>query len=128
MEMVVVLAIISIILVLAIRGLGGVMDMGKETQVKAEMNSLVASLLQYKTRAGHYPSQQQGLKALVEQPTTAPKPRRWIKIDNVPLNDPWNNTYEYKYPGTINKNEPEILCKGPDGILNTPDDFSSQNQ
>lgn len=128
MEMVVVLAIISIILLLAVRGLGGVLDMGKETQAKADMNTLTSNLLQYKMRAGHYPSQAQGLKALVEQPTSAPKPRRWVKIEGAPLMDPWDNEYVYKYPGTKNKNEPEIISKGPDGVLGNGDDFSSQDQ
>jgi general secretion pathway protein G len=53
-------------------------------------------------------------------------PRRWEKVlDTVPV-DPWGNEFRYRYPGSKDPSEPEILSLGPDGKENTADDISSQ--
>lgn len=126
LEMVIVLSIIVIIMVVAAKNLGGVLDFGKETQVRGELNAIKSNLLQYKVRAGNYPTQAQGLKALTEKPTSAPVPQRWTKADGIPLTDPWENAYVYKFPGTKNKSEPEVISPGADKTLGTDDDWSSQ--
>lgn len=84
--------------------------------------------MQYKTANGFYPTTQQGLRALVERPSTNPVPARWSAImKKVPL-DPWDSEYIYRFPGRRDPTEPEIISKGPDGIENTADDLSSQDQ
>jgi len=48
------------------------------------------------------PSTQQGLDALIAEPTSSPRPVKWQKyltdVNSVPL-DPWGNPYEYQSPG-----------------------------
>jgi general secretion pathway protein G len=48
------------------------------------------------------PSTQQGLDALVSEPTSSPRPVKWQKYLNditaIPM-DPWGNPYEYQSPG-----------------------------
>jgi general secretion pathway protein G len=81
----------------------------------------------YKINAGTYPSTQQGLKALVTKPTGSPAPRRWTSLSkSVPL-DPWGNEYGYKFPGKKDASEFELISSGPDSVINTPDDLSSQD-
>ena len=58
----------------------------------------------YKLDNQRYPSTDQGLQALIEQPTTAPQPRKWnpagyLKKKQLPL-DPWGNDYNYLSPGS----------------------------
>jgi len=54
-------------------------------------------------------------------------PRRWVQVmSKIPL-DPWDSPYNYRFPGRKRVNEFEILSKGPDGMENTPDDLSSQD-
>lgn len=126
-EMVVVLAIIGILLGIAVKSLGGAQDLATETQVKSELAAISSALLMYKTSGGYYPTQAQGLKALQTKPTTAPIPKRWTKNETVTLIDPWGADYVYKFPGSKNRNQPEVISKGPDGQLGTEDDFSSQD-
>lgn len=126
-EMVVVLVIIGVLLGIAVNTLGGAQDFAKETQVKQELGSIETALLMYKTSGGHYPTQAQGLKALQVKPSTPPIPKRWTKNETVPMIDPWNAEYVYKFPGSKDRSKPEIICKGPDGQLGTSDDFNSQS-
>lgn len=128
LEMVIVLGIIAMIMGGAIFTMGRISDSGAVTVVGGDFSSINNALQSYKTNARHYPSQQQGLKALVERPTTAPRPKRWSQImDNVPK-DPWDREYIYKYPGSKDASRPEIISLGKDGLEGTDDDLSSQDE
>jgi general secretion pathway protein G len=127
LEMVIVLGIIAVLLGGSIALIGGVGEGAKLQRVKGDFQSIGSALRTYKINAGNYPTTQQGLKALVEKPTTTPKPDDWVKIaDKVPT-DPWKNEYGYKFPGSKNPAEFEIISKGPDGIEGNEDDRSSQS-
>lgn len=127
LEMVIVLGIIAMILGGAIYMLKGIGNSAKLKQVDADFASLSNALKAYEMNAGTYPTTQQGLRALVEKPTTTPVPRRWSQISTkVPL-DPWKQEYLYKFPGSKNPTEFELISKGPDGQEKTEDDFSSQD-
>jgi general secretion pathway protein G len=128
LEMVIVLGIIAMILGGAIFTMKNIGEGAKMSQVEADFKALEASLAMYKINAGTFPTTQQGLKALVEKPTTSPVPRRWVKgPDKVPL-DPWKNEYGYRFPGRKKATEVEIISKGPDGTESTPDDLSNQDE
>lgn len=124
--MVIVLGIIAMIMGGAIFTMKRISDSGAVTVVGGDFSSIENALQSYKTNAGHYPSEQQGLNALVEKPTNAPRPRRWIQImDEVP-SDPWNNEYIYKFPGSKDRSRPELISVGKDGLEGTEDDLSNQ--
>lgn len=132
MEIVIVLAIIGIIMAVAVKNLGGAMGHADKTKAQSEINQLVTALTLYKSDAGRYPTQEQGLKALQVKPTSPPVPRRWSKNTNISLVDPWENEYIYKFPGTYDKTTPEVISKGPNGVIDSPgaqevDDISSQD-
>ena len=127
LEMVIVLGIIAMILGGAIFAMRGIGDAAKLKQVDADFKSLESALQMYKLNAGSYPTSQQGLKALQDKPSSTPVPRRWVQVmSKIPL-DPWDSPYTYRFPGKKRANEFEILSKGPDGIENTADDLSSQD-
>jgi len=128
LEMVIVLGIMAMIMGGAIFTMQRFSDSGAITVVEGDFSSIGNALQSYKTNARHYPSQQQGLKALVEKPTTPPRPKRWTQImDNVPK-DPWDHEYLYKYPGSKDRSRPEIISIGKDGLEGTEDDLSSQDE
>lgn len=127
LEMVIVLGIIAMILGGAIFAMRGIGDSAKLTQVRNDCAALRNALDMYKLNGGTYPTTQQGLKALVDKPTTAPSPRMWSRIaDKVPL-DPWGNEYLYRFPGKKGANDFEIISRGKDGQEGTDDDISSQD-
>jgi general secretion pathway protein G len=127
LEMVIVLGIIAMILGGAIFAMRGISGSAKVSQTNADFKSLQNALDMYKLNAGNYPTTGQGLKALVEKPSSAPKPARWSQIMKTESLDPWKNPYGYKFPGRKNANEPEIISKGKDGIEGNEDDLSSQD-
>lgn len=127
LEMVIVLGIIAVILGGAIAVLGKVGEGAKLQRVDGDFNSIGSALKMYKINAGSYPTTQQGLEALVNRPNSQPVPKRWTRLaDEVPM-DPWNQPYEYKFPGSKDPTDYELISKGADTQLGTGDDISSQN-
>ena len=78
----------------------------------AQIDSLEKSLDQYRLDVGHYPSEQQGLDALVIRPSDEPKWAGPYLRKNVPL-DPWDSPYVYKNPG--DNSEFDLMSFGKDG-------------
>lgn len=127
LEMVIVLGIIAVLLGGSIALIGGIGDGAKLQRVRGDFQSVGSALQTYKINAGNYPTTQQGIKALVEKPTSTPVPKDWVKIaDKVPT-DPWQNEYGYKFPGSKDPSKYELISKGPDGIEGNEDDLSSQD-
>lgn len=102
-ELLVVLAIIGLL-----AGLIGPQVMkhlgeSKSKAARLQVEELAAALDMYKLDVGRYPTTEEGLNALVEQPSTA---RVWngpyLRKKKVPL-DPWNNPYHYVSPGQHSK-------------------------
>lgn len=79
---------------------------------RAQIDAFGKALDQYRLDAGHYPTGEQGLSALVDKP---PDETKWdgpYLKKNVPL-DPWGNPYGYKRPGE--HGEYDIVSAGKDG-------------
>lgn len=83
-----------------------------------QISNLKTAIQTYYVEQGRYPTQAQGLAALVNRPTAAPLPVRYPEggyLDSLVLpDDPWNNAFIYLAPGR--HGEPfEILSYGEDG-------------
>lgn len=65
---------------------------------KAQINALGKALDQYRIDTGHYPSTEQGLSALNQQPADESKWEGPYLKKSVP-NDPWDRPYLYRAPG-----------------------------
>lgn len=88
----------------------------------SDLSSISSALRTYKINAGHYPSTEQGLQALVERPTIPPLPEDWVKLaDRVPK-DPWGNEYRYRCFPESSAHPYDIISNGQDGIEGTKDD------
>ena len=79
---------------------------------KAQIDALEKALDQYRLDIGRYPSNELGLKALVEKPASEPKWNGPYLKKAVPL-DPWGKAYLYKVPGE--KWEFDLVSLGRDG-------------
>lgn len=99
-------------------------DGAKLAPVKSDYHSIGSALKTYKISAGHYPSTEQGLQALVERPTIPPIPDDWVKIANRVPKDPWGNEYRYRCFPKCAARPYDIISSGPDGIEGTKDDRS----
>ena len=80
------------------------------------MREFENSLDDYKLDSGQYPSSEQGLDALVNQPTSGTIPRNYPKggyIKRIPK-DPWGNEYIYVLQN-IGSDQYVIISHGRDG-------------
>ncbi len=94
------------------------------SDVRADFSSIGSALRNYKINTGHYPSTEQGLKALVERPTTPPLPDNWVQTANKVPKDPWRNEYRYRGFPEGSPHHFELISNGADGIEGTKDDRS----
>ena len=92
---------------------------GEARQVKARLDiqNLENALKLYKLDNGIYPTTEQGLQALVEQPESGTIPKKWkpggyLEKGRVPK-DPWGNDFVYLSPGL--KGDFDIISYGLDG-------------
>lgn len=79
---------------------------------RAQIDALEKALDQYRLDTGHYPSDEQGLAALVVAPANE---QRWdgpYLRKGLPL-DPWGRAYIYKSPGV--HGEHDLFSYGKDG-------------
>ncbi len=127
LEMIVVIGIIALILgaAAAVIGRGGASAEIKMTETM--VNGVEAKLQEYRMLGGMYPSQAQGLQALVTKPSIAPVPRRYVSLYDELPRDPWGKELKYAYPGSKDAGKPEIISAGPDGVFGSEDDISSQD-
>lgn len=79
---------------------------------KAQIDALEKALDQYRLDIGSYPSNELGLKALVERPPNEPKWAGPYLRKSVPL-DPWGKPYIYNVPGE--KSDFDLVSYGKDG-------------
>lgn len=88
-------------------------EQARIVKVKQDISYIQSALDLYKLDNGFYPSTDQGLQALVTQPSTPPVPRDWKSdgyLQDLPI-DPWGEAYQY-----MNDNEKlRIFSYGPKG-------------
>jgi general secretion pathway protein G len=122
LEIMIVVSIIAVLLSLAIYKLKGNLEMAKGTGVQSDITSIGMQLKAYEQMNGFMPSTEQGLKALVERPSTDPAPSRWIQFFSSLPKDPYHSDYIYRNPGIKNPNGYDLYSAGPDRIPDTADD------
>ncbi len=126
MEMILVLAIISLLLGAGVFTMLNVVEDAKLQRAEADVETLKTNLVRYQTMALTFPTTEQGLDALVNRPSTEPIPRKWTqKTEASSLIDPWGNQYQYANPGRKNVTGYDIWTVGPDGQSGTEDDLGN---
>lgn len=118
-ELLVVLVILSVLATIIGPKLFGRTEEARRTAAIAQMRNIESALALYERDNGTLPTTEQGLQALVEEPTTGTVPRNWheggyLEKGRVPP-DPWGNPYAYVSPGVHNK-EYDLESYGPDGL------------
>jgi general secretion pathway protein G len=94
-------------------------DRARLTHAQADLQMISTQLNLYESLSGTYPTTEQGLRALVERPTTGPVPDRWYQLFREVPKDPWGHDYVYRSPAGITY---DLFSAGPDGVPDTTDD------
>jgi general secretion pathway protein G len=98
-ELLVVLAILGLLAGLVGPQVMKFLGSSKTKTAKLQIEDLVATMDMYRLETGRYPTNDEGLEALVKKPGNA---ANWngpyLKKGDVPK-DPWGFEYQYRFPG-----------------------------
>ncbi len=115
-EIMVVVIIIGLLAALIVPNIVGRVEDARIAKARQDIRALSTSLTLFRLDNFKYPTTDQGLKALVQQPAD-PTIRNWRQggyLGEGTLKDPWGNEYQYVYPGTHGK-EFDLYSFGADG-------------
>ena len=113
-EIMVVVVILGILAALVAPNVISRIDDAQINRARQDIRAVESALKLYRLDNFKYPTTEQGLEALVSQPSD-PSIRNWRQggyLDKLPM-DPWNNQYQYMYPGQ--QGEFDIFTFGADG-------------
>lgn len=115
-ELLVVLVILMVIGTIAVQNFSGEEDKAKVKAARTSFTSIENALERFKLDMGRYPTEEEGLMALLEAPQgddAADWGGKYLSKKSH-IQDGWGNDYVYVTPGP--GNEPyEIICYGADG-------------
>jgi general secretion pathway protein G len=116
-EIMVVITILGILAALIVPRVVGRTDDARITAAKQDIGAIMQALKLYRLDNGRYPTTEQGLRALIERPSTDPQPTNWkqggyLERSSIPK-DPWGKEYQFLNPGL--RGEIDVFSFGRDG-------------
>jgi general secretion pathway protein G len=114
-EVMVVVVILGILAAFVVPQIMSRPDEAKMVKAQQDVLRLESALDLYRLDNGQYPSQGQGLAALVQKPSTPPVPSHYnpsAYLKRLPK-DPWGHEYQYRNPGLYG--DVDIFSLGADG-------------
>ena len=113
LELLIVMIIIGLLAALIGPKMIGRVGESRQTVAKQQIEGFSSALEMYKLDTTKYPTQEQGLEALVIQPQGITSWKgSYLKKKFIPK-DPWGNNYVYTYPGE--HGDYDIVSYGADG-------------
>jgi len=104
-EIMVVVVIIGLLAAVIVPQVIDKVEEARVAKTKQDIQAIETALTMYRLDNSKYPSTDQGLRALTEQPSD-PSVRHWRPGGYVQRisKDPWGNDYQYLNPGTRSRN------------------------
>jgi general secretion pathway protein G len=115
-ELLVVIVILGILAALIVPRVMDRPDQARAVAARADIAAIVNALKFYRLDNGTYPSNDQGLAALVKKPERGDVPRNWKAggyLDRL-SKDPWDSDYQYLNPGI--RGEVDVFSFGADRV------------
>lgn len=128
LEILLVVIIIGMLVGVAVVKLGGQGAKAKEVTCKRQIDAYKTALGLYELQNGFFPSTEQGLQALITQPSTPPAPSEWKGpyLDPPQIRkDPWAHDFIYKNPGVKIPSGYDLYSPGPNGVEGDEDDVGN---
>lgn len=113
-ELLLVLVILVVLAAVAVPKFTGRTEQARITAATSDIAVFESALSAYEIDVGRYPSSDEGLEALVNQPANA-KNWKGPYLQRAVGNDPWGNKYVYVSPGVHSKGGYDLYSMGPDG-------------
>lgn len=124
-ELLLVLVILGILAAVVVPRVVGRGEQARAARAKTDITNISGAIDQFEAECGRFPTTEEGLGALLEQPANA---KDWhgpyLKGNKLPT-DPWGNAYQYRCPGQHNPREYDVYSFGRDGQEGTQDDVGN---
>lgn len=114
-EVMVVVVILGILAAFVVPQIMSRPDEAKMVKAQQDVIRIESALDLYRLDNGQYPTQAQGLQALVKKPNTPPAPAHYNPsgyLKRLPK-DPWGHDYQYRNPGV--HGDIDVFSLGADG-------------
>jgi len=115
LEILVAMAIMAILGGIMVTQFMGQTERANLERLKGDLAVIESAIIQYHSDNFMLPTTEQGLDALVSKPSVGPVPKNYMRRGYLPKlgNDPWDNPYQYAYPGEFG--EYDVYSLGADG-------------
>jgi general secretion pathway protein G len=123
-EIMLVVIIIGALVAMVMPRLTGRGEQARQAAAEADIRANIATALKlYELDNGNFPSNEEGLNALLSKPSTA---ANWNGpyLEKKPT-DPWGREYKYKCPGEHRTADYDLYSVGKDGQEGTADDVKN---
>jgi general secretion pathway protein G len=88
--------------------------LARQQRTESDFDTFQFALWTYQITSKQFPTEEQGLGALVEKPTVDPVPAGWQQVMNVLLPDAWKRPYRYVVRERDGVKEHVLISDGPD--------------
>jgi general secretion pathway protein G len=124
-ELLLVLVILGVLAALVVPKFTGTSKRAKIQAADAQINAnFKTALKMFETDCDRFPTTDEGLNALIVQPSNAKGwTHSYLDAASVP-NDPWGNPYVYRCPGTHGLDY-DLYSTGPDGTDSSGDEINN---
>lgn len=123
-ELLLVVAILAILASVVVPRIAGRSEQARKAAAATDIANMGVALDAFEVDCGRYPTTEEGLRALVEQPSGVKNWNSQGYLKNV-KNDQWGNPYQYRFPGTHNTKSYDLYSFGPDQQDGTEDDIDN---
>ena len=127
-ELLLVLVILSVLAAVVVPKFTKRSEQARITAARTDIARLSSCLDMFEIDTGRYPTDQEGLEALLDEPSNV---RGWhgpyIGGQSVPK-DPWGMEYVYECPGDKNTESYDLYSFGPDTQEGTDDDIDNWSE
>lgn len=103
-------------------------EQARITAARTQISQFEVALDAFEIDLSRYPTTAEGLRALVEQPTSDAEEWQQPYLRRDVPKDPWGNDYMYRYPGQYNEEGYDLYSYGPDRKQGGGDDITNWSQ
>ena len=125
-ELLLVLVILATLTAIVAPKFVGRSEQARVTAAQRQIGDFETALAQFQLDCRRYPTEAEGLRALVEEPADV---KNWQEGGYLGRNaipkDPWDTPYIYVYPGKRNPSGYDVYSAGPNGEEGDADDIGN---
>lgn len=126
LEVLMVIVILGILAAVLVPQFMGTQQRAEIDLTKTKIKALDSSLETFRLHCGRYPTSDEGLTVMLQQPDDEALEGKWAGpyLKEMPK-DAWNRELRYEAPGTYNEGTYDLSSSGPNGQFGDDDDIGN---